>query len=157
MRRWSAILVTCSACAAALASDVNSPVCSDPQEPCAGFRDHDLSFILPADGKARAEARSAPFFAVMLKTTAPCAKVEAERREIQSLFPRHKVFASRFECDGDVENNVRYTNTDPGRGFIAVYGGMTRADAEALLEKAHSMKRFAGANVRRMQVVRVSP
>ena len=157
MRRLTAMLATCSACAAALASDVNAPVCPDPAKPCAGFRDHDLSFILPADGKARAEARSAPFFAVMLKTTAPCAEVEAERRELQSLFPRHKVFANRFECDGDAENNVRYTNADPKRGFIAVYGGMTRAEAEALLEKAQALHRFAGANVRRMQAVLVSP
>ena len=157
MRRWTAIFAACAACAAAHASDVNSPVCPDPRKPCAGFREHDLSFILPADGKARAEARSAPFFAVMLRSTAACADLEAERRDIQSLFPRQKVFANRFECDGDLENNVRYTNTDAKHGFIAVYAGMTRADAEASLEKAQAMKRFAGANVRRMQVVLVSP
>ena len=109
----------------AFASDVNSPVCADPQKPCAGFREHDLAFVLPQDGKARAEARSAPFFAVVLETTGACAGVEKERREIQSLFPRNKVFANRFECDGDVENNVRYTNTDAKHGFIAVYGSFT--------------------------------
>jgi hypothetical protein len=30
-----------------------------------GFKPNDLSFTLPTDGKARAEVRSAPFFAVI--------------------------------------------------------------------------------------------
>jgi len=132
-------------------------VCGDPAKPCAGFKENDLSFALPKDGVARAEAKSPPFYAVILRTAKSCSIQEKERREVQALFPRNKVFHTRFECDGEVENNVTYTNFNDKFAFLAVYAGEDRAAAEAFLGQVKGMGRFTGANLRRMQVVFVSP
>jgi len=131
-------------------------VCADPAQPCAGFREHDLSFARESTGTARAEEVSAAFFAVILKSAERCTIPEAERRRIQALFPTRKVFSSRFECDGDVENNVKYTGADETRAFVAVYAGGVQADADKVLAEAKS-KGFADASVRRMQVMLVHP
>jgi hypothetical protein len=132
-------------------------VCPDPAEPCAGFKANDLSFPLPDDGKARAEARSAPFFAVILKTAARCKLEPGQAREAQLLFPRNKVFYTRFECDDDPGNNISYTNSNPKLGFLAVYAGEERAAAQEFLEQVDALGLFPGANLRRMQVVVVYP
>jgi hypothetical protein len=132
-------------------------VCGDPSHPCAGFKPHDLSFALPADGKARGEVRSAPFYAVILRTAPRCRIDEAERTAAQQLFPANKVFATRFECDDDPENNVTYTGVNAKVGFLAVFAGEERAAARKVLETAAASGRFPGANLRRMQVVFVSP
>jgi hypothetical protein len=42
-------------------------------------------------------------------------------------------------------------------GFIAVYAGRTSAEAKSLLAQIKTSGKFPGANLRRMQVVRVSP
>jgi hypothetical protein len=131
-------------------------VCPDPARPCPGFKAHDLSFARPADGVAKAEERSQPFFAVIVVSAARCSIPDAERVRIQALFPARKVFSARFECDGDVENNVKYTNVAGNAAFVAVHAGATRAEAEAVLAQAKA-KGFAGANVRRMQAVFVHP
>ena len=131
-------------------------VCADPAKPCAGFRAHDLSFVRDARAVAKAEESSTPFYAVILKSAAKCAIGEDERVRIQALFPGRKVFSARFECDGDVENNVRYTNVDASRGFIAVHAGASAGDAAKVVAEAKS-KGFADANARRMQAVFVHP
>jgi hypothetical protein len=131
-------------------------VCPDPAAPCAGFRGHDLSFKRESTGEARAEERSGMFFAVILASAAPCSIDEKARLQAQSRFPGRKVFSARFECDGDVENNVTYTNVDGKRAFLAVYAGTTRAEAEKVLTEARA-KGYGGANLRRMQVVFVHP
>ena len=64
----------------------------DPAKPRPGFKPHQISFETPQDGVARDEFRSAPFYAVILKTTEPCDTKETERAEIQALFPGNKVF-----------------------------------------------------------------
>ena len=132
-------------------------VCPDPARPCPGFGSHDLSFSLPAGGAARAEDRSAPFYAVVLRSGPRCSVGERERRAAQALFPRRKVFATRFECEGDAENNVTYTGVDARYGFLAVYAGGTRAQADTALARVRATGRFPGANLRRMRVVRVHP
>lgn len=132
-------------------------VCPDPAHPCPGFRPHDLSFVLPADGAARAEDRSRPFYAVLLRSAPRCAIGERERLAAQALFPGRKVFATRFECHGDVENNVTYGGADARYGFLAVYAGETRAQAAGVLARVKETGRFPGANPRRMEVVRVRP
>jgi hypothetical protein len=132
-------------------------VCGDPSRPCPGFKAHDLSFVLPADGKARAEAKSAPFYAVILRTVPRCGLAEPERERVQALFPRNKVFATRFECDDDLENAVTYTGVDAKVGFLAVYAGDDRAAAKKTLQAVQAAGGFPGANLRRMQVVLVSP
>ena len=141
----------------ALAGSAHAQVCGDPEKPCAGFKSNDLSFPLPRDGVARADSRSTPFYAVILRTAKLCSIQEKEQREVQMLFPRNKVFYTRFECDGDVENNVTYTNVSDKFAFLAVYAGSERATADALLAEVNAMGLFAGANLRRMQVVFVSP
>lgn len=132
-------------------------VCSDPDRPCAGFRANDLSFDRTAhDGKPGAEERSAPFFAVILRSAPKCAMGEAERRAAQAFFPRKKVFVMRFECDDDLENNVFYTGVASEQSFMAVYAGKFRSAAEETLAVA-KLAGFADANIRRMQVVFVHP
>ena len=150
-----AVLATL-AFAAALAAQL-SAVCADPARPCPGFKAHDLSFPLPKDGLARAEVRSAPFYAVILKSGARCRIAEAERLEAQKLFPGSKVFNARFGCDEEVENNVSYTNVDPKAGFLAVHAGADKAAGEAMLARVKSLGRYPGANLRQMQAVFVFP
>jgi len=127
-------------------------VCPDPAKPCAGFKAHDLSFPLLADGVARDEQRSAPFYAVILVSGAACRVTERQRSDIQALFPRHKVFSYRH-CEDAVEENVSYSNVDSKRDFVAVYAGEDRAAGEEMLVMVKSMNRFAGANIRRMEVI----
>ena len=140
----------------AILATAAAAICGDPTKPCPGFRDHDRSFVRESNGIPRDEERSVPFFAVILVSGNRCAIPEAERRRIQALFPSRKVFSARFECDGDVENNVRYTNADETRGFVAVHAGATREEADKVLAEARE-KGFKGANARRMQAVFVHP
>ena len=67
------------------------------------------------------------------------------------------MFAGRFGCDDDVQNNVSYTNVDPKSGFLAVHAGADRAAGEAMLARVKATGRFPGANVRRMQATFVFP
>lgn len=130
-------------------------VYSDPARPCPGTKPHDVCFARPTDGVARDEFRSAPFYAVILRTAAPCTISERERLAVQALFPRRKVFSLRFECDDDIENNVTYTNVNPRYGFMAVYASTSRERAAAFLRRVQASGRFPGANLRRMQAVLV--
>ena len=125
----------------------------DPARPRPGFKPHQLSFETPQDGVARDEFRSAPFFAVILKTTEPCSVKEKERAEIQALFPQHKVFAPLTSCDDDPEDLIFYTNVNPKVGFIAVYAGETQEQAQQFLAAVKQTGKFPGANLRRMQAV----
>jgi len=131
--------------------------CGDPAKPCAGFKEHDLSFPLPTDAVARTHAQSTQFYAVMLLTAERCLITENRRKEVQAQFPGRKVFAMRFQCDEKVENNVTYSNVNDKLAFLAVYAGEGREAAEALLGQARKMGKFAGANLRRIHVVYVYP
>lgn len=145
---------------AASASSVRAQlgrVCPDPRRPCPGFKAHDLSFVLSRDGLARAEQRSAEYFAVVLRSARHCAIGERARLEAQRLFPGRKVFSQRFECDDDVENNVHYSPVDPQIGFLAVYAGSNRREADATLAAVRRTGRFPGAYLRRLRVVFVYP
>ena len=143
--------------AMALADQPAAPVCADLARPCPGFKAHDLSFRLPRDGKARAEVRSAPFYAVILRSGARCSVTEGERVEAQKRIPGSKVFSARFGCDDDPENNVTYTNVDPKAGFLAVHAGPDRAAGEAMLARVQALGLYPGANLRRMQAAFVFP
>ena len=129
----------------------------DPTQPHPGFKPHELAFGTPRDGVARAEFKSERFFAVILKTFAKCSPVEAERRQAQALFPQHKVFVPRHGCDDSPEENIAYTNVDAKWGFLAVYAGASREEAQKQLAKAKELGRFPGANLREMQAVLVYP
>jgi hypothetical protein len=152
MRLAPLAIIACSPLLLA-ASQRAGTLCPDPAHPCAGFRAHDLSFVLPRDGVARAEARSVSFYAVILRSAPRCSIRERDREAAQRLFPVRKVFSQRFECDDDVENNVSYTGVNPSRAFLAVYAGLTRRQADAVLAAVTRTGRFPGANLRRMQVV----
>ena len=111
-------------------------VCPNPDRPCRGFKPHDLSFVLPRGDMARDEVRSHSFYAVILRSGPDCSIAEADRAAAQRQFPSRKVFSQRFECDGDVENNVSYTNVTANRAFLAVYAGTNRQQASATLAQA---------------------
>jgi len=131
-------------------------VCPDPEHPCGEFKPYELSFdIKKKFDFDRAQDRSAPFFAVILKSGPLCGIPEPERLEAQKLFPGRKVFVHQHQCQGFADA-VTYTNVKPGTGFLAVYAGETEAQARQLLAevKAKADARFKGANVRRMQVVK---
>jgi hypothetical protein len=106
---------------------------------------------------ARAEFRSVPFHAVILRTAARCSVKEAERREVQALFPSRKVFFPRSGCDDSPEENIAYTNVDDKFAFLAVYAGATEPEAREFLKQVKALGRFPGANVRRMQAVLLYP
>ncbi len=150
-------VIACLVLAVALAETPAAAVCADPARPCPGFKAHDLSFLLPRDGKARAEVRSAPFYAVILKSGARCSIPEDERLDAQKRVPASKVFSARFGCDDDSENNVSYTNVDPKAGFLAVHAGPDRAAGDAMLARIKALGVYPGANLRRMQAAFVYP
>ena len=139
------------------AARAQGEILPDPRQPASGFKPHELAFRTPADGVARAEYKSAPFYAVILKSAPRCSLPEQERLEAQALFPANKVFSTRFQCDDNVEENIDYTNVDRRFGFIAVYAGVEAGEGERFLEKVRATGRFPGANLRRMQAVLVYP
>ena len=145
------------AAASVASADTTGRVQADPSVACADFKPHELCFEKPKDGIARAEYLSEPFYAVILRTTARCSLTEAERLQAQALFPGRKVFATRFYCGEDIEENISYTNVDEKYGFLAVYAGVKLEDANKLLRDVRAMGRFHGANVRRMQAKLVYP
>lgn len=130
----------------------------DPAQPLPGFKPNQISFELPQDGVPRAESRSDPFYAVILKTGKHCASMEAERLEAQRVFASNKVFSPMWDCD-DVapEDTIYYSNTNRNVGFIAVYAGASLEQAQQFLSKVNETGRFPGANLRRMQAVLVYP
>jgi hypothetical protein len=158
MRPLVVLLLSCVA-SAALSADATPPgvVHPDPDVPDPRFKPHQLPFELPADGVARAEFRSERFYAVLLASPPACSVTEAQRLEIQAQFPGRKVFTTRFECDGEDEELVTYSNVKAGVGFIAVFAGRTLAEAKGFLATVLASGKYPGANLRRMQVVLVTP
>jgi len=131
-------------------------ICPDPEKPCGSFKSYELSFRIPPGNKARAEDRSAAFYAIILKSAAPCSIADDQRKAAQADFPRNKVFISRFECED--EDNISYTTIDDRRySILAVYAGSTRRQAENFLSRVRTTGRYADAYIRRMTVVRVHP
>ena len=132
-------------------------VCPDPRSPCLDmgrFQDNELSFRLKSKFNFdRGQDRSAPFYALILKSGELCKVAEEERLAIQAQFPARKVFLHRFFCL-DFTDRVTYTNVNRKAGFIAVYAGSTEGEAKQVL--AETKGRFPGANIRRMQVVIVN-
>ncbi|MBA2734850.1 MAG: hypothetical protein H0U54_18460 [Acidobacteria bacterium] len=97
------------------------------------------------------------FYAIILRTAAKCSVTEVERLEVQKMFPTNKVFATRFECDDDLENNVTYANINREVGFIAVFAGRTLAAAKGFLRTVQATRQFPGANIRKTQVIATPP
>lgn len=157
MRRFACLFALALVPAASALADTKGKVQPDPGASCPGFKPHHLCFSLPDDGVARAEYSSEPFYAIILKTTARCSVSERERLDVQTLFPRSKVFAESFQCNDDVEESVRYTQVNAKFGFLAVHAGATPKEANERLAQVKATGRFPGANLRRMQAVFVFP
>jgi hypothetical protein len=128
-------------------------ICGNPTVACkttGTFQPNDLPFRLPEKSVI---FDTELFYAIILKSI-PAKEddcdvfvPEAARLQAQALFPDHKVFTSR--C-ADVEN-LFYTNVSPKFRIMAVYGGITLAEAKRVLEAAKATGRFPGANIRRMR------
>lgn len=143
--------------AAAAAADTLGRVLPDPAAACEGAKPHELCFEKPKDGIARAEYLSEPFYAIILKAGERCSIAEAERVRVQALFPRSKVFSTRFYCGEDIEENIAYTNVDEKYAFLAVYAGATYLEAKKQLLAVKATGQFQGANIRKMQAKLVYP
>jgi hypothetical protein len=130
-------------------------VCGNPQVPCKTaitFKDYDLPFQLPENAIIY---DTDLFYAVILKSVKTlnddCEVFvpESDRLAAQALFPNNKVFTSRCYEPGE----VGYSNTSNNAHFMAVYGGMTSAEANRVLAKVKATGKFPNANIRRMRAM----
>ena len=64
------------------------------------------------------------------------------------MFPKNKVFATRFGCQDGEPERIDYTNVRPNWGFMAIYAGTNKQEADAFLEAVKREGRFRGANLR---------
>lgn len=152
-----AALCACGVADGQEAAAARGKVHGEMVKPPAGAKPHEIVFERPTDGVARAEYKSDPFFAVILRSAKRCAITEEERVKVQAMFPGSKVFMTRFQCGDDVEENVTYTNVDQNVAFLAVYAGDSLGQADRTLAKAKATGKFPRANLRRMQAVLVYP
>ena len=130
-------------------------VCGDPTVRCrtsVEFQPYQLPFRIPPNAVIW---ESEHFYAVILKSVRDESRggncdifvPETEREAAQALFPRNKVFTSRCMEPGD----LFYEGVAESARFMAVYGGRTRAEGLAVLEKVKATGRFPGANLRRLR------
>jgi hypothetical protein len=131
------------------------PVCGNPNVTCGGmvtFQPNELPFRIP---KNAVIYDTDLFYAVILRSVPSpeesCDNFipEPERLATQLLFTSNKVFTSRCAEPGQVS----YSNTSSKAQFMAVYAGMTMADANAMLAKVKATGKFPGANIRRMRAM----
>ena len=130
-------------------------VCGNPSVTCTSdipFQPYDLPVRLP---QSAVIYDSELFYAVILRSvpspTDNCDNYipEPERLAAQVLFPRNKVFTTRCAEPGQLS----YTNTSSKAQFMAVYAGLTQADANRMLASVQATGKFPGANIRRMRAV----
>ena len=139
-------------------------VCADPSAPCKSpnkeFAPYELSFQLPKRLRPNIGYKSAPFWAVLLKSKSAdpdtdcdegeySSKLENERKRVQSMFPDRKVFADQ-QCPDMGAVSYTISGKNNVNTFLAVYGGATRAEAETLLLKLKN--KYPAALVKSMQV-----
>lgn len=111
----------------------------------------DIHFEMPCDDVARSDYQSEPFYAILLNTMPRCSVTDKQWQDIQHRFPDNKVFATRYQCNDEAV--INYTNVDEKYGFIAVYAGRTKEEAQRLLRKINTLRAFPDANIRLMQAV----
>lgn len=128
-------------------------ICGNPTESCKSsltFQPYDLPFRLPQQVVIY---DTELFYAIILKSVAAADDncevfvPENERLAAQAMFADHKVFSSRCVEPG----GLSYTNTNANQRFMAVYGGMTLAEANRMLAAVKATGKFPGANTRRMR------
>jgi hypothetical protein len=131
------------------------PVCGNPQVKCKTiieFKPYDLPFQMTSNAVIY---DTELFYAIILQgVKAPADECEIfvperDRLAAQTLFPDRKVFSSRCYEPGE----VGYSNTSNNAHFMAVYGGMTLAEANRMLAKVRATGKFPGANIRRMRAM----
>jgi len=131
----------------------HASICGNPTAACktsATFQPYDLPFRLPENAVIY---DTELFYAIILKSvSAPNDNCdvfvsESERLAAQALFSENKVFSSRCAEPG----GLSYTNTNPNRHFMAVYGNATLAEANRMLGVVKATGKFPGANIRRMR------
>lgn len=130
-------------------------VCGNPNLTCPSaiqFQPYDLPFRFP---ESAVIYDTELFYAVILRSVPSPADncdnyvPETERLAAQTLFPNNKVFTSRCAEPGQVS----YSNTSTKAQFMAVYAGLTQADANRMLAKVNAGGKFPGANIRRMRAM----
>jgi len=130
-------------------------VCGNPQVACKTaltFEPYDLPFQMP---ESTAIYDTELFYAIILKSVKSpvddCHTFvpESDRLAAQARFPDHKVFASRCYEPGQ----VGYTNTSLNTQFMAVYGGMTLAEANRMLANVQATGKYPRAYIRRMRAM----
>jgi hypothetical protein len=141
---------------AGLACGATKGTCDHPKYK---FQPFELPFADPHQGTAQVHSR--PFYAVILGSVPAKSDdgdpnkacggqfSEGDRANHQARFPNHKVFTSRNGCSNE---RVSYTNVNPRFNFLAVYGGATVKDGEAMLKYVKSLGKYDGPNLREMQV-----
>lgn len=127
-------------------------VCPDPAKPChhkeKRFDDWELSFKMPARLTPNKPCRSAPFYAVILKTYPmgdDCdggefiEAAEADRKREQTNQLQRKVFAN-YECPNMGAVSYEFEGRWDAKkenvligNFIAIYVGTTKAEADEAL------------------------
>jgi hypothetical protein len=136
-------------------STAHLKVCGNPQVKCRTvieFKPYDLAFQMPSNAVIY---DTDLFYAIILQSVkAPADECEifvpeSDRLAAQALFPDHKVFTSRCYEPGE----VGYSNTSNNAHFMAVYGGMTLAEANRMLTMVRATGKFPGANIRRMRAM----
>ena len=137
-------------------SSTRGRVCGDPTARCPrqdNFQPYDLAFD---SGENFVIVRSRPFYGIVLRSAklkdwGDCEKPvfkEAERLEVQELFPKNKVFT--LNCYEPGTNY--YTNIADQTGMLAVFAGHTLAEANAFLKKVKATGKFPDVVVRKMRV-----
>jgi hypothetical protein len=130
-------------------------VCGNPNLTCPSqiqFEPHDLPFRFPQNAVI---FDTELFYAVILRSVLSppdsCDNFipEPERLAAQILFTNNKVFTSRCAEPGQLS----YTNTSPRAQFMAVYAGLTLAEANRMLANVQATNKFPGASIRRMRAV----
>ena len=127
-------------------------VCADPAKPChhkeKNFDDWELSFKMPAKLPPNKPVKSAPFYAVILKTYPmgdDCdggeyiEAVEAERKREQANQLDRKVFAA-YQCPNMGAVGYEFAGKWDAKkeyviigNFLAIYAGTTKAEGDEAL------------------------
>lgn len=139
----------------------HAPICGNPKLKCrtvGTFQSNDLPFQVAENSMI---VDTVPFYAVILQSRTvkndDCAVFIAERDRLaaQALFPDHKVFSSRctdpenlFYADVTSRNTRYFSET---HRIMAVYAGVTLADAKKMLAAVQATGKYPGANIRRMR------
>jgi hypothetical protein len=128
-------------------------ICGNPSVRCntsVTFEPNDLPFRVP---KHAVIFDTELFYAVIVKSVAvpegDCETFvsESERLQAQALFTDRKVFTSRCTDPG----NLFYAPISDAHRIMAVYAGITAAEANRALQTVKATGKFPGAYLRRMR------